>query len=163
MESSILANDFTMRAPCVKCGSTVGYIIRKNGQDCLYCSVCDRYQYNAPRSERGLRPVELRKDNDVSLTIEYKVIERANYRCEFCGASPQDDPDRVFHVSHLLSVEDIKQYDFPPELVKHFDNLAWLCDRHNLGMGKTSLSTHQLLLWVLRRLERENKAKQNGH
>lgn len=50
--STIDRDNFTMRRACV-CGSTVGRVVEKGGQDTVTCLRCERFQYNAPRSETG--------------------------------------------------------------------------------------------------------------
>lgn len=45
-------NNFTMRRAC-PCGSLVGRVVEKSGQNTVTCTACDRFQYNAPRSELG--------------------------------------------------------------------------------------------------------------
>ena len=55
---------FQLRKPCHRCGGTNGVIREKGSQDCVYCSRCDGYQYNAPRAETG-KPVRHIKTRDV--------------------------------------------------------------------------------------------------
>ncbi len=38
----------TMRKPC-ECGSEVGYVEVKSGQQCMYCTECGTWQYNKPK------------------------------------------------------------------------------------------------------------------
>ncbi len=47
MEQRIGENE-TMRRPC-SCGHALGYVILKNGQQCMYCENCNKFQYNKPK------------------------------------------------------------------------------------------------------------------
>jgi nitrous oxidase accessory protein NosD len=40
-----------LRKQCQHCKCSTGFIETRNGQDCVFCDVCKRHQYNAPKSE----------------------------------------------------------------------------------------------------------------
>ena len=138
---------YRMRKPCTQCGCVDGYISERNGQACVFCDGCGRYQYNAPKHERGLAPKPLRVDG-VSLSARYRVMEAASFRCELCGASGDTE---TLHIGHLVSVKEASTHGIPSEWVDDEDNLACLCDRCNLGMGKNSMPLHTLLVFLMRR------------
>lgn len=83
-------------------------------------------------------------------------LDRAGMRCRW---QVEIDPFcrtvlAVFHVGHLISEKDLRDSKLPPEFIRDYENLAWLCEACNLGMGAQSLSIHQALLWALRRSSR---------
>ena len=138
---------YPMRTSCGHCGSAVGYVEETNGQAVVRYRGCNAWMYNAPKKERGLAPQSTRTDG-VSPSLRTKVAARAGYRCEFCGALPQD---RTMHVGHIVSEKDLRISGLPPEFVRHHDNLSWCCDQCNLGMGERSISVHQALVFLWRR------------
>jgi hypothetical protein len=142
--------DYRMRQPCVACGCLEGYIIEKNGQACVYCSGCNRHQYNAPKAERGLAPQPVRS-GPVSPALRYRVFERAGFRCELCGRDPATHAALVMHVAHLVSEKDVRSAGLPLDLADDMWNLACLCDECNLGMGSHSMPLNQVLIHLIRR------------
>lgn len=146
MQDEESANGYPLRAPCI-CGSNFGSIEIRNGQACVFCARCAKWLYNAPKAERGLAPEPVRSDG-VGPRLRYEIAERAGFRCELCGA---DNATHLMHVGHLISERDVRRYGLPLELADHPDNLAWLCDACNLGMGARSLPVHQLILYYIRR------------
>lgn len=141
---------YQMRAPC-GCGSTDGRVEERNGQATVFCCGCGRWQYNAPKKERGLAPATLRRDG-ISPSQRYRVMERAGFRCEFCGSAADET---TMHIGHLLSVDDCREWGLPDRFVDETDNLAWLCETCNLGMGRKSLSLHAALVFACRRVVAE--------
>lgn len=119
----------------------------RNGQAVVYCDGCGSYRYNAPKKERGLVPEHLRRDG-ISPSVRYRVMERASFRCEFCGSAADEG---VMHVGHLLSVDDCRTWGLDDRFADEFENLAWLCESCNLGMGARSFTLHQALVFCLRR------------
>lgn len=145
----IQAEPYALREPCKFCGHHLGRIEEQNGQALVYCLACERWLYNAPKRERGLAPSSTRTDG-VSPSIRYRVMERAGFRCEFCGAD-----DKPMHVGHLASEKSLRDAFLPPDRIRDFDNLAWLCDECNLGMGADSLPLHDALVFLWRRKAKE--------
>ena len=138
---------FPLRTSCKHCGSTAGYILPNNGQSVVRCSTCDTYQYNAPKHEQGLAPAPVRSDS-VKPSMRYAVMERAGFRCEFCGA---DGSGRAMHIGHLLSEKEIRANGLPLNFADDPDNLAWLCDACNLGMSEHSMTIHNALRFLIQR------------
>lgn len=128
---------FTMRKPCV-CGCDVGRIVEKGAQDCVYCSQCGRWNYNAPRSETG-KPTRSVSDRDSSIkpAKRAKVLLRATGRCELCGKKPSDEAS--LHVGHLLSVKDAESLGVSREDTDSMENLAAMCDECNLGLSEETV------------------------
>lgn len=121
-----------MRTRCrYGCDCDDGYITTKNGQDCVYCVVCDRHQYNAPKTETG------REQRSVSTTHEAikpkqrsRIINRASARCELCGARGD------LQVAHVVSVDSGHKLGLSDAILNSDENLIAACPECNLGMGK---------------------------
>lgn len=120
-----------LRRSCAACNGTEGRIETKNGQDCVYCATCGRWQYNAPKTETGR---EVRTVTTVHEGIKPKqrarILLRASGRCELCGKS-----DSPLHVGHLLSVKHGLMQGLTELELNDDENLAAFCDECNLGLG----------------------------
>lgn len=126
---------YAMRTPCIACGHEWGSITHKNGQDCVYCGGCGKFQYNAPKTETG------RAVRSVSTTQEAikpkqrtRIVERATGRCEICGSRSE------LHVGHILSVADGHRYGLTDDVINSDENLICACAQCNLGGGKATIS-----------------------
>lgn len=62
---------------------------------------------------------------DINLRLRFKVLQRDNFKCCACGASPAKDPSVVLHVDH------IKAWSKGGETV--IENLQTYCSRCNIG------------------------------
>ena len=62
---------------------------------------------------------------DISLRLRFKVMQRDNFKCCLCGASPAKDPSVELHIDH------IKPWSKGGETT--IDNLRTLCSKCNLG------------------------------
>lgn len=123
---------YPMRSACRFCSSSEGRIESRGGQDCVYCAGCDRWQYNAPRTETGRAVRSITTIHAaVRPTTRWKVLQRARGHCEMpgCGATTN------LHVAHLLSVKDGLAADLTEEQINSDRNLAALCEECNLGQG----------------------------
>lgn len=138
-----------LRSPCV-CGSEVGRIEERNGQACVFCHVCGKHQYNSPKHERGLAPKPLRQDG-IPPGVVHLVKVRANFRCEGCGCTAED---QRMDVGHRISEAAWRENCLPPLLVRDEDNLAWLCASCNSGQSKASLPVPPELLFKVWRQRR---------
>ncbi len=79
---------FTARAPCPGCETTHAYLIRRNGQNCVYCSACGRHLFNAPKVETGERPRTVRTvRKDIKPSQQASILDRDHGRCVLCGRS----------------------------------------------------------------------------
>lgn len=142
---------FTMRKPCA-CGGLEGEIKTRSGQDCVYCNSCNRWQYNAPKTETG------REQRSVSTTHRAikpgqrsRVIERANMRCERCG-KPAAESKTGLHVGHILSVDEGHKQGLSDEIVNSDENLIAECDECNLGHGKGVLPVRFYIALLMARV-----------
>jgi hypothetical protein len=144
---------FKLRKPCFECGSETGIIRTRNGQDCAYCSVCDKYQkYNVPKTESGRKP---RTVSNVHSAIKPKqrarILLRATGKCELCGYRP-DDPTRCLHVGHIISVNVGMAQGLTDRELNDDENLMALCDECNLGLGQEVIPLRLAVAIVLARL-----------
>ena len=135
--------NLNLRDPCA-CGSSVGTILTKNGQDTVRCLGCDRWQYNAPKTETG------RKARSVSTVHEAikpaqraRIILRSSGFCELCGASGN------LHVGHIVSVDDGLAHGLSDREINDDENLATMCEECNLGLGAQTLPL-RLAISILR-------------
>jgi Restriction endonuclease len=62
---------------------------------------------------------------NINLRLRFKVIQRDNFKCCACGASPAKDPSVELHVDHIIP------WSKGGETV--IDNLQTLCSKCNLG------------------------------
>lgn len=62
---------------------------------------------------------------DINLRLRFKVLQRDNFACRACGASPAKDPSVELHVDHIIP------WSEGGETV--IDNLQTLCSKCNLG------------------------------
>lgn len=140
---------FKMRQPCPECTCPFGYVERRNGQACVFCSACQRFVYNAPRTETGERQRSLTTvHNGVKPKVRAMVLLRANGHCEMCGA----DLSAVdWHVGHLLSVKDGMAEGLTDAEINHQENLCALCAECNSGIGEYSVTLRMILKIALRR------------
>lgn len=68
---------------------------------------------------------------DINLRLRFKVMQRDNFKCCMCGASPATDPNVVLHIDH------IKPWSKGGETT--IDNLQTLCSKCNLGKSDLEL------------------------
>ncbi len=120
-----------LRKPCKTCGGLDGYITPTSGQDCVRCSACNTYQYNAPRVETGraVRTVTT-IHNGIKPNQRWRILQRANSHCELCGSGGD------LEVGHLLSVNDGAEMGLTEIELNADENLAAFCKECNNGMGK---------------------------
>ena len=123
-------DNFTMRALCLGCGNDSGKLIERNGQDTVRCLRCDRFQYNAPRTETGR---EQRSITTIHAAIKPKqrarIILRDGGRCILCGATGN------LHVGHLVSVEAGFLGGLTDDEINDDENLVAQCEECNIGIG----------------------------
>lgn len=141
----------TMRAQC-KCGSSRGYIETRNGQDCVFCWECRRWQYNAPKVETGraVRTVST-VHAAISPKLRASILMRATGRCELCGASPT--AEHPLHVGHLIAVKHALSQGLTDLEINDPENMAAMCDECNLGVGCDVVPLRLAVAIVLARLK----------
>lgn len=62
---------------------------------------------------------------DINLRLRFRVMQRDNFKCCACGASPAKDPSVELHIDHIIP------WSKGGETV--IDNLQTLCSKCNLG------------------------------
>jgi hypothetical protein len=120
---------YTLRAPCSDCGASEGYLRRVGLQDTVYC-VNGTYQYNAPRTETGERPVSLSDRNGLTPGQRKRILATYGHACFMCGARP---PDVQLHIDHIISRKAAQEAELLDELIDSEDNYAPLCASCNSG------------------------------
>lgn len=136
---------FQMRAPCKNCGHEFGSIEMKGGQDCVYCGICGKHQYNAPKTETGraVRTVTT-VHNGIKPGQRSRILLRANSSCELCHSV-----SKPLHVGHLLSVNDGVRQGLTDAEINSDENLAAMCDECNLGLSDEPVPV-RLLIAILK-------------
>lgn len=77
-------------------------------------------------SEKQLEKFNGKKTNrDINLRLRFRILQRDNFKCCICGASPSSDPTVVLHVDHIIP------WSKGGETVE--ENLQTLCSKCNLG------------------------------
>lgn|SRR5512147_70632 len=122
---------YTMRAPCAGCGSLSGKLVPVGFQDTVRCLNCDRFQYNAPRSETGKPQMRVKTREEIKPSVRALVLVRACKTCELCGV--RDEP---LDVAHLLSVDSGRKEGLTDEQLNSEENLAAMCAPCNSGLSK---------------------------
>lgn len=132
----------TMRRSCI-CGALTGRVEERNGQDCVFCGECGRYQYNAPRTETGREQRSLRSRPSIPPSKRARILERDNYTCVLCH-----HVDVPLSVGHLISVESGQDLGLADVDLYDDENLAAMCAECNSGQSKTPVSL-RFLAYVL--------------
>lgn len=134
------------------CGEVLGYLVNRNGQLTTWCNGCDKYQYNTPHAELGLRKVKPEKRREIKPSKRARVLKRWQHRCCSCGASAQDVE---LHIGHLVPISEKKHIAASKaELLDHEFNLAPMCADCNLGYSDHPVAL-SLMLFVLEMYVRE--------
>lgn len=71
-----------------------------------------------------------RTPREINLRLQFKVLQRDNFKCCVCGASPAKDSSVILHVDH------IRPWSKGGETT--IDNLQTLCSKCNLGKSDLS-------------------------
>lgn len=140
-----------MRSRCPRCACLDGIVTTKNGQDTVRCAECDRFCYNAPRSETGRETRSLRTRPTIRPSQRTRILMRDNGACVLCHRS-----DVPLDVGHLISVHDGHKLSLSDTELASDDNLAAMCTPCNSGLSSESLPPRLLVaaLWA-RRLNEE--------
>jgi len=142
-----------MRAPCNRCAGTTGRIESRNGQDCVFCLTCGRFQYNAPKTETGREVRSLRTRPDIKTSQRSRILDRDGGRCVICHRA-----DRGLELAHLVSVDDNQKLGLGMADSELYDdeNLVAMCAPCNNGYGSMSVSPRMLLMLIRARIWRRN-------
>ena len=122
-----------MRAAC-RCGSNDGVIATVNGQDTVRCAKCNRYCYNAPRTETNRPRRTVRSRPQVSASQHQRIFVRDRRECFICGRRGGD-----LHLGHIISLRVGQLMGMTDRELFHDENLVVLCAEHNLGQGSDTL------------------------
>lgn len=128
-----MSDGYPMRKPC-SCGSELGGVTEKNGQDVVRCLVCDAYQYCAPRGETGREVRHVKTRAGIKPSKRSEILLRDGNRCVLCR-----DEESILHVGHLISVDVGLRIGMTEDEVNDEENLAAMCEPCNLGIGKQPL------------------------
>lgn len=121
----------TLRAPC-ECGTLLGYVIVKNGQDCAYCSRCDTWQYNRPRSESGRDTRSTSTTEHVKPKARARILAKHGHQCISCGRSPMVH-GVVLDIDHLIPLALAERHGMLDDLTRSEMNMAPMCAECNRG------------------------------
>jgi hypothetical protein len=127
-----------LRDQC-RCGGTEGRIMPKNGQDCVYCTACGKWQYNAPRLETGRAVRTLTTRPGITPGQRARVLAVHDHACIGCGKRP---PEVRLELEHLIAREDAARHDMLDEVIDSEFNLAPMCPECNSGyrpLGSVSI------------------------
>ena len=72
-----------------------------------------------------LNQTQRKTGRDPSLRLRFRVMQRDNFTCKQCGASPAKDPNVELHIDHIMAWS--RGGDTT------FENLQTLCSKCNLG------------------------------
>lgn len=130
-------DNYPLRTACA-CGSSVGRIIVKSGQNCVYCKGCDKYAgFNAPKSDTGEGTRSVRSRESRRPSDRARVLLRDGYRCVLCGRTQTDGIN--IQEGHIVSVDAGKRIGLTDDELNDDENLAAMCEECNLGIGKQPL------------------------
>ena len=77
------------------------------------------------RSISSNNRIQHRTKRDINLRLRFKVMQRDNFKCCMCGASPAKDPSVELHIDHIIPWSKGGETTI--------DNLQTLCSKCNLG------------------------------
>jgi hypothetical protein len=142
-----------MRTSCKFCTCSDGHIETRNGQDCVFCNCCERFQYNAPKTETGreVRTVTT-VHNGIKPKQRARILDRDGGRCVLCGSKEN------LHAGHLLSVAEGVRQGLAVEQINDDENLAAMCDECNAGLGERPVSVKLLMAVLVARLNLKREA-----
>jgi 5-methylcytosine-specific restriction endonuclease McrA len=123
-----------MRASCPRCGCDDGLLATVGGQDTVRCAECNRFHYNAPRSETGRETRSLRTRPDIRPSQRARILMRDNGTCILCHRCGVD-----LEAGHMISVYDGRKLGMSDAELNSDDNLAAMCKPCNSGLGNESL------------------------
>ena len=94
--------------------------------------VTETQERHSPEELPAYSPKVLHTTNrDINIRLRFKVLQRDNFKCCLCGASPAKDPSVELHIDHIIP------WSKGGETV--IDNLQTLCSKCNLGKSDLSV------------------------
>jgi 5-methylcytosine-specific restriction endonuclease McrA len=143
---------FQLRSPCHRCGCESGRIVERGAQDCVYCSGCGTFCYNAPRAETGKEVRHVKTREAIPPRLRAEVLMRSGPQCELCHSQT-----RELHVAHMISLDAGRKMGMSEDDLNDEENLCAVCDACNLGIGKQPISLRLATQMVLARIRRRNE------
>jgi hypothetical protein len=139
------------------CQGRSGIIRTSGGQDTVWCSVCNRFLYNAPRVETGraVRTVTT-VHNGIKPKQRARIILRDGGRCFLCGALP--GLEGGLQVGHCVSVERGLELGMTEVELNDDENLVAMCAECNLGLGSEPVPVRFVLRALMVRLRAQGAA-----
>lgn len=146
------------RTPCPECGTADAVLLIRNRQATVRCARCDRFLYNAPRTETGDKPRTVKTlRRSIRPKQQARILDRDRGRCVLCG-SKQD-----LTIAHLLSIEDGVELGAAVHHLYDDANLAAMCEACNIGLhhGPKSVNprTYIVILFLLVQVEMSRGAQ----
>jgi len=119
-------------------GVPVDKALARNAVD--YFGSMDQLQNWATRTlsgalaELGVDVAKLRARDAIPTATRYKILERAGFKCQACGAKPAKSNDVKLHIDHII----------PVSLggASALKNLQCLCAECNISKGNKSVYDH---------------------
>lgn len=146
---------FIMRSVC-ECGSVEGTITETGAQDVVRCTICNRFQYNAPRTETGKAVRSMKTTHEaISTKRRAEILSRATWHCELCGRRPSNGSE--LNVGHMLSVADGHGLGLSDADINCDENLASMCSECNAGLGRQTVPARLLVSVIMARIGKGRK------
>lgn len=122
-------NQMFFEMECLECG----YKYMANGCD-VWIRKCPECQVNNKRKTFEVKKTEKQQNThktkrEISLQLRYKVLQRDNFKCCTCGASPAKDPSVELHIDHIVPWSKGGETTF--------ENLQTLCSKCNIGKSNS--------------------------
>lgn len=137
---------------CRGCGArpgAPGFILKRGGQNSLYCACGDYNRHNVSKQETGEPVAHVRSRPGLKPGQRTRILERDGVRCLLCGRSDLD-----LHIAHALSVHDIKKHDIVDIEENDDFNLFVSCSECNLDMSDRSVEARIFLHLIAARIRR---------
>jgi hypothetical protein len=123
-----------LREECRYCGGRFGNIITVSSQDTVRCCGCQKYLYNAARTETGRPRQSLRTRPNVSPNQRARILLADISRCVICKRT-----DVPLEIGHMISVRDGRRQGLSDAELYSDENLCGMCAQCNSGLGGNSL------------------------
>ena len=91
----------------------------------LDSSISEEIATSKNATENQPTQIQHKTNRDINLRLRFTVMQRDNFKCCACGASPAKDPSVELHIDHIIP------WSKGGETV--LDNLQTLCSKCNLG------------------------------
>jgi hypothetical protein len=134
-----------------RCDGRTGEVRTRGQQDCVFCTTCGSFLYNAPRVETGKETRTVTTiHNGIKPKQRARILMRANGACELCHGS-----DVPLHVGHMVGVLHGFANGLTEEIINDDENLCAMCEECNLGVGKDPVPLRLMVALLIARAKRE--------